>query len=41
MSFLATLKKGFGFVLLSMGVSRPTPKAKPGTKPEPKAGSGD
>jgi len=33
------LKKGFGFVLLSMGVSRPAPKPKPETKPETKAGS--
>ena len=28
MSLLDTLRKGFGFVLLSMGVSRPAPKAK-------------
>jgi hypothetical protein len=41
MSFLATLKKGFGFVLLSMGVSRPTPKPKPETKPAAKARSGE
>jgi len=41
MSFLDTLKKGFGFVLLSVGVSRPTQKAKPETKPAPKAGSGE
>ena len=41
MGFLATLKKGFGFVLLSMGVSRPTPKPKPETKPAAKAGSGE
>lgn len=40
MSFLDTLKKGFGFVLLSMGVSRPAPKPKPETKPAPKAGPG-
>jgi hypothetical protein len=40
MSFLDTLKKGFGFVLLSMGVSRPTPKPKPETKPSAKAGPG-
>jgi hypothetical protein len=38
MSFLGTLKKGFGFVLLSMGVSRPTPKPKPEAKPAAKAG---
>jgi hypothetical protein len=36
-----TLKKGFGFVLLSFGVSRPTPKPKPVIKPAPKAGSGE
>jgi len=36
MSVLDLLKKGFGYVLLSMGVSRPTPKQKPVAKPEPK-----
>jgi hypothetical protein len=41
MSFLDTLKKGFGFVLLSMGVSRPAPKPKPETKPAAKAGAGE
>jgi len=41
MSFFDALKKGFGFVLLSMGVSRPTPKPKPETKPAAKAGSGE
>lgn len=41
MSFLDTLKKGLGFVLLSMGVSRPPPKPKPETKPVPKAGPGE
>jgi hypothetical protein len=41
MSFFDTLKKGFGVVLLSMGVSRPTPKPKPETKPAAKAGSGE
>jgi len=35
-----TLKKGFGFVLLSFGVSRPAPKPKPETKPAPKADPG-
>lgn len=30
------LKKGFGYVLLSMGVSRPPAKPKPETKPAPK-----
>lgn len=43
MSFFDALKKGFGYVLLSMGVSRPTPKPKSGqeTKPAPKASSGE
>jgi hypothetical protein len=41
MSFFDTLKKGFGFVLLSMGVSRPAPKPKIETKPAPKAGPGE
>jgi hypothetical protein len=41
MRILELLKKGFGFVLLSMGVSRPAPKAKPANKPAPKAESGD
>ena len=41
MSLVDTLKKGFGFVLLSMGGSRPIPKPKPETKPAAKAGSGE
>jgi hypothetical protein len=41
MSLVDALKKGLGFVLLSMGVSRPTPKPKPETKPEAKAGAGE
>jgi hypothetical protein len=40
MGILDLLRKGFGYVLLSMGVSRPAPKPKPEPKPEPKAGSG-
>jgi hypothetical protein len=40
MSFFDLLKKGFGYVLLSMGVSRPTAKPKPETKPAPKTGPG-
>jgi hypothetical protein len=40
MSVLDLLRKGFGYVLLSMGVSRPTQKPKPEEKPEPKTGSG-
>jgi hypothetical protein len=34
------LRKGFGYVLLSMGVSRPAPKPKAETKPAPKPESG-
>jgi hypothetical protein len=30
------LRKGFGYVLLTMGVSRPAPKQKPEAKPEAK-----
>jgi hypothetical protein len=40
MSVLDWLRKGFGYVLLSMGVSRPeprpTPSAKPSSEPAPK-----
>jgi hypothetical protein len=42
MGVLDVLRKGFGYVLLSMGVSRPQPKPKPSpeSKPEtaPKSG---
>jgi hypothetical protein len=41
MSFYDLLKKGFGYVLLSMGVSRPAPKPRPETKPLPKTRSGE
>jgi hypothetical protein len=36
MSFIEMLKKGFGYVLLSMGVSRPQPKPQwpPASKPD-------
>jgi hypothetical protein len=34
------LRKGFGYVLLSMGVSRPAPKAKVEAKPAPKPEGG-
>jgi hypothetical protein len=34
------LRKGFGYMLLSMGVSRPAAKPKPGSKPAPKTGAG-
>jgi hypothetical protein len=40
MSMLDLLRKGFGYVLLSMGVSRPAPKQNPETKPAPKPGTG-
>jgi hypothetical protein len=35
MSVLDSLRKGFGFLLMSFGVSRPTAKAKPDPKPAP------
>jgi hypothetical protein len=34
MKFLDWLRKGFGYVLLSMGVSRPTAKTRAQSKPE-------
>lgn len=40
MSVLDLLKKGFGYLLLSMGVSRPTPKPKPVAKPNGRDGMG-
>jgi hypothetical protein len=40
MSLSDLIRKGFGFVLLSMGVSRPAPRPKPESKPEPKSESG-
>jgi hypothetical protein len=40
MSLMDLLKKGFGYALLSMGVSRPTPKPKADAKPAPKSGAG-
>jgi hypothetical protein len=36
MSLLDTLRKGFGFLLMSMGVSRPVQKPKPDPKPVPR-----
>lgn len=33
MSVFDWLRKGFGYVLLTMGVSRPTPKSRPSTSP--------
>lgn len=41
MSVMDFLRKGLGFLLLSMGVSRPAPKPKPETKPAPKTDSGE
>jgi hypothetical protein len=38
MSIFGWLRKAFGYVLLSMGVSRPAPKSTSGTKPD--SGSG-
>jgi len=35
MSLADLLRKGFGYLLLSMGVSRPVPKPKAETKPAP------
>lgn len=40
MKVLDFVRKGLGFVLLSMGVSRPAPKSKPEAKPAPKPESG-
>jgi hypothetical protein len=34
MSVLDSLRKGFGFLLMSFGVSRPAAKPKPAPKPE-------
>lgn len=35
MSVLDSLRKGFGFLLMSFGVSRPTKKTKPKPAPKP------
>jgi hypothetical protein len=40
MSVMNMLRKGFGYFLLSMGVSRPAAKPKPESKPAPKASGG-
>lgn len=40
MSVLDSLRKGFSFFLMSMGVSSPARKAKPRPKPAPKAEAG-
>ena len=35
MSFLNSLRKGFGYFLMSMGVSSPAKKPRPAAKPVP------
>ena len=40
MKLLELLRKGFGYVLLSMGVSSPTKMTKPAPKAGSKPGSG-
>lgn len=35
MSVLASLRKGFGFLLLSMGISSPAKKPRPAPRPAP------
>jgi len=39
MSLMDSLRKGFGFFLLSMGISRPTKKPQPVSNPAPKPDS--
>jgi hypothetical protein len=41
MSVLDSLRKGLGFLMMSMGVSSPAKKAKPAPKPAPKAETGE
>jgi hypothetical protein len=41
MSVFDSLRKGFGFLLLSMGISSPAKKPRPTPKPAPKAESGN
>jgi hypothetical protein len=38
MSLLDLLRKGFGYVLLTMGVSRPQPKPKASPESKPESG---
>jgi hypothetical protein len=40
MSVFDSLRKGFGFLLMSFGVSRPAAKAKPAPKPVPQQEDG-
>jgi hypothetical protein len=39
MSLLDSLRKGFGYFLMAMGVSRPTRKTTSAPKPDPKVES--
>ena len=41
MSVLDSLRKGFGFFLMCMGVSKPAKKSKPAAKPAPKPESAE
>jgi hypothetical protein len=41
MSVLDSLRKGLGFLMMSMGVSSPAKKAKPAPKPVPKTETGE
>lgn len=41
MKLLELLRKGFGYVLLSMGVSRPPPKTQPRGGSSQASGEGD
>jgi len=36
LSVLDSLRKGFGFLLMSFGISSPAKKARPAAKPAPK-----
>jgi len=38
---LDSLRKGFGFLLMSFGVSSPAKKPKPAPKPDPKPEAGE
>jgi len=39
MSVVDWLRKGLGYVLLTMGVSRPAPKSQPPSSPAPNSGA--
>jgi hypothetical protein len=40
MSMMDTLRKGFGFLLMSFGISRPKKKTRPAPKPAPRPEQG-